>query len=580
MSWAEDQLAGVAIPSRRAKKRIRLNVPFFAMTLVAGTAGFLVLYPLGMLLFGSFWTSRPGFPGAFTLQNYITAYTDIQTYWLFLNTALLIGAKTLIAATISVILAWIVTRTDTPYRGLLEILIIVPYFIPGILEAIGWIMLLSPRSGTINVLLVKLFGLSEPPFNIYSLGGMIWVMSIGSGSFMFLLIVSALRSMDASLEEAARTSGAGPIWTALTVTLPMIAPVILGASMLSFIRAMDSFEVPVLLGLPAKIFVFSNRIYAAVEYDYPVNYGLATSLGVSLIALTLGLILIQNKLLRGKEFFVITGKGYKPQVVRLGRFRYVTFAICITYFLISTVLPLSQIVIGSFVHVFGMVQIDNFTLDNYKQIVADPVLWRGLRNTIFVGGVAAIFTMLLCSIIAYITTRTHYVGRHVLDFIVWLPWTIPGIVAGLGILWAYIRFPIPLYGTMALLMIAFVTNGLPLGVRLMAGSLIQLGPELEECSRVLGANWIYTFRKVIMPLVRPAMAAVVLMLFVAFSRSVSSVILLAGHGTELLSVVLFKHTQAGEMETVAAASMVLLLISVAGLVLARRLGAFGVREIG
>ena len=581
MSQVQSQVAKTeGVTSGRRKARIRLDVPFFSMTLATAAVGFLVLYPLGMLLFGSFWTSRPGFPGTFTLQNYITAYTDFGTFQLLLNTVLLIGAKTIIASIIAVVLAWIVTRTDTPYRGLLEILIICPYFVPGILEAVGWIMLLSPRSGTINVLLMNLFGLSEAPFNVYSLGGMIWVMSIGSGSFMFLLVVSALRTMDGSLEEAARTSGAGPVRTALTVTLPMIAPVILGAGMLSFIRAMDSFEVPVLLGLPARIFVFSNKIYAAVEYDYPVNYGLATSLGVSLIALTLGLILIQNKLLHGKEFFVVTGKGYKPQVVRLGHFRYLTFTVCVGYFLVGTVLPLSQIFMGSFMYVFGMFQPDNFTLDNYKQIILDPSIWRGLKNTVVVGGLAAVVTMLLCSMIAYIITRTKYIGRRALDVIVWLPWTIPGIVAGLGFLWAYINFPIPLYGTIALLVIAFVTNGLPLGVRLMAGSLVQLGPELEECSRVLGANWVYTFRKIIVPLVRPAMAAVVLMLFVAFSRSVSSVILLAGHGRELLSVVLFKHTQAGEMEIVAAASMVLLALNVIGLVVARRLGAFGVRDVG
>ena len=564
----------------RPKRRIRIDLSFLVMTLVTLVVGFLVLYPLGMLLFGSFWTSRPGFPGAFTLRNYVTAYADPETYQVLFNTILLIGVKTLAAATIAVVLAWIVTRTDTPYRGMLEILIITPYFVPGILEAIGWIMLLSPRSGTINVLLVNLFGWSEPPFNIYSLGGMIWVLCLGSASFMFLLIVSALRTMDASLEEAARIAGAGPIRTAVAVTLPLIAPVILGAGMLSFIRSMDAFEVPVLLGLPAKIFVFSNRIFAAVEYDYPVNYGLATSLGVSLIALTLVLILLQNRLLRGKEFFVVTGKGYKPQVIRLGPLRYATFALCIGYFLMATVLPLSQIVLGSFMEVFGLVQADNLTLNNYKQIVLNQNIWRGMRNTVVLGGLTAVFTMLLSSIVAYIVTRTRYVGRKVLDFLVWLPWTIPGVVAGLGILWAYIRFPIPLYGTFALLVIAFVVNGLPLGVRLMAGSMRQVGPELEECSRVMGASWTYTFRRILMPLLRPAMAAVVLMLFVSFSRALSSVILLAGQGRELLSVALFRYTQNGEMETVSAASMVLLFISVAGLVLARRLGAFGVREVG
>ena len=570
----------VAPLAPRSRRRIRIDPSFFVMTLVTVVVGFLVLYPLGMLLLGSFWTSRPGFPGAFTWRNYATAYADPETYQVLFNTILLVGVKTFAAAMIAVTLAWIVTRTDTPYRGALEILIITPYFVPGILEAIGWIMLLSPRSGTINVLLMDLFGLSEAPFNIYSLGGMIWVLCLGSSSFMFLLIVSALRTMDASLEEAARIAGAGPIQTAVRVTLPLIAPVILGAGMLSFIRSMDAFEVPVLLGLPAKIFVFSNRIFAAVEYDYPVNYGLATALGVSLIALTLALILIQNRLLRGKEFFVVTGKGYKPQVIRLGPLRYATFALCIGYFLLATVLPLSQIALGSFMEVFGLVYADNFTLNNYKQIVLNQNIWRGMRNTIVLGGLTAVFTMLLSSIVAYIVTRTRYAGRKVLDFLVWLPWTIPGVVAGLGILWAYIRFPIPLYGTYALLVIAFVVNGLPLGVRLMAGSLRQVGPELEECARVLGASWTYTFRRVLMPLLRPAMAAVVLMLFVSFSRTLSSVILLAGQGRELLSVALFRYTQNGEMETVSAASMVLLFISVGGLVLARRLGAFGVREVG
>jgi iron(III) transport system permease protein len=296
----------------RRGRRIRLNGGFAAMSLVTIVVAFLVLFPLAMLVFGSFWTARPGFPGTFTLDNYIKAYTDADTYRIFLTTVLLVGAKTLVAVTFAATLAWIVTRTDTPFRGTLEILLTVPFFIPGLLEAIGWIMLLSPNTGTINVWLKALLGLQNAPLNIYSLGGMIWVMSLGSTSFIFLLLVNALRNMDASLEESARASGAGPVRTALTVTLPLVAPVILGAGMLSFIRAMDSFEVPVLLGMPAKVFVFSNRIYAAIQYDYPVNYGLATALGVSFFALIGLLIYVQSRILHGKQFFVVTGKGYQP----------------------------------------------------------------------------------------------------------------------------------------------------------------------------------------------------------------------------------------------------------------------------
>ncbi len=552
------------------------SLPFLAMSLVTGLVAFLILFPLAMLLYGSFWTSRPGFPGTFTLENYLTAYGDYETYQLLFNTALMIGAKTVIAGTIALLLAWIVARTDTPCKGFLETLIVIPFFIPGILEAVGWIMLLSPKTGTLNVFLKDLFGLKEPPFNIYSLAGIIWVMSLGSVSFLFLFFVTALRSMDASLEEAAAISGAGPIRTALTITFPMIAPVVLGASFFSFIRAMDAFEVPVLLGLPANVFVFGNRIYAAIEYDFPVNYGLATALGASLFVLMMGLLLFQSKFLHGKEFFVITGKGYKPQVVNLGRFKYATLAVCLLYFVVATGLPFSQVIVGSFLRVFGIIQWDMVTLENYKTIVSDPSLYRGLKNTVMLGGGAAFLTVLLSSVVAYITTRTKYAGRNALDLICWLPNAIPGIVAGVGMLWAYITLPIPLYGTLFLLVIVFITVGLPIGVRLMSGVMIQLSPELEECSMAHGASWATTFKRIVLPLLRPAMAAGVLILFVNFSRAVSTTLLFAQHGTELLAVILFRYSQSGtRLGIVSALAVVLAIINVMAMLLARRLGAFG-----
>jgi iron(III) transport system permease protein len=556
-------------------RRIRLDLPFAAMVALTLVVAFLVLFPLGMLLYGSFWTARPGFPGTFTLDNYIKAYTDVDTYRILLTTAILIGSKTIFAVALATTLAWIVTRTDTPFRGLLELLITLPFFIPGLLEAIAWIELLSPNAGTINVWLKTTFGLAQSPLNIYSLGGMIWVMALGSTSFIFLLVVNALRNMDASLEESARTSGAGAIRTALTVTLPLMAPIILSAGMLSFIRAMDSFEVPVLLGLPAKVFVFSNRIYAAVQYDYPVNYGLATALGVSFFALMIGLIYLQNRLLHGRNYSIVTGKGYKPRVVRLGRFRYVTFGFCILFFGIATALPLSQVIIGSFLKVFGLPRWELFTFDNYLAILSDATLWRGLINTFIVCGLAAAITVLMTTMVAYINTRTQFAGRRALDVISWLPWAIPGIVAGLGMLWAYITLPFPLYGTLLLLIIVLVTTGLPLGVRLMSGVMVQLGRELEESSRVHGASWQYTFRHIVAPLLKPALAGAFLLLFVGFSRAVSATILFVGPGTELLAVTLFSYSQAGRFAIVSALAIVLMAINMTGLVVARRLGAFG-----
>src|SRR5215471_9449844 len=524
LSTAPSPRAGTV---RRRRERVHLNAGFFAMSLLTLVVAFLVLFPIGMLLFGSFWTERPGFPGTLTLQNYISAYTSLDTYRVLATTVLLVGTKTVFAVALATTLAWIVTRTDTPMRGVLEVLITLPFFIPGLLEAIGWIELLSPNAGTVNVWL-RSIGI-QSPLNIYGLGGMVWVLSLGSTSFIFLLVVNALRNMDASLEESARASGAGAVRTALTVTLPLMAPVILSAGLLSFIRAMDTFEVPVLLGLPAKVLVFSNRIYAAVQYDYPVNYGLATALGVSFVALMLVLIYIQNRVLRGRDFSVVTGKGYRPRVMRLGRYRYVTLAFCLLYFGIATLLPLSQVVLGSFLKVFGLPRADLFTFDNYLAILTDATLWRGLINTFIVCGAAGVISVFLCAMVAYVTTRTTFIGRRPLEVISWLPWAIPGIVAGLGMLWAYITLPVPLYGSLLLLVIVLLTTGLPLGVRLMSGVMVQLGRELEESSRVHGASWVYTFR----------------------------------------------YSLAGKYEVVSALAIVLMLINVGGLVVARRLGAFG-----
>jgi iron(III) transport system permease protein len=556
-------------------RRIRINAAFLASSATLLLVGFMVLFPLGMLLWGSFWTSRPGFPGELTLDNYIKAYTSRETYQVLFTTVLLIGSKTLFAVALATTLAWIVTRTDTPHRGTLEVMATLPFFIPGLLEAIAWIMLLSPNTGTINVWLRGMLGLPGAPFNIYSLGGMIWVMSLGSTSFIFLLIVNAMRNMDASLEESARASGAGAVRTALTVTMPLVAPIILSAGMLSFIRAMDAFEVPVLLGLPAKVFVFSNRIYAAVQYDYPVNYGLATALGVSFFALMIALIYVQARLLRGKDFSIVTGKGYRPRVVRLGRFRYVTFAFCLLYFFVATFLPLSQIFIGSFLKVFSLPRWDLFTFDNYLAILSDLTLWRGLINTLIVCGVASALTVVLCTVVAYITCRTTFAGRRALDVITWLPWAIPGIVAGLGMLWAYITLPVPLYGTIWLLGIVMITTGLPLGVRTMSGVMVQLGRELEESSRVHGASWRYTMLHIVAPLLKPALAGAFLLIFVGFSRAVSTTILFVGPGTELLAVTLFSYSQAGRFQIVSALAIVLMIINMAALLVSRKLGAFG-----
>ena len=535
----------------------------------------IVLYPVLMLLYGSVRSSAPGDPGFFTLQNFIDAYGDRETYRLFLNTCLIVGAQTLLSAVVAIFFAWVVTRTDTPYRGMITLFMLIPFFVPSILEVFAWALLLSPRTGLLNVFFTWLFGLAEPPFNIYSLGGLIWTWTITSGPTKFLLIVGAFRAMDSSLEEAALASGSSHAGVFARITLPLMAPAILGASLLTFVRGMESFELPVILGLPAGIFVFTNKIYEALDFGYPPKYGLATALAVTLFIMTALLIAVQNRILRGKSFSVISGKGYRPMIISLGRWKYATLAICSLYFFIATVLPMSQLVLGSFFEVFGLYERETLTLQHYRTIFQDALVWQSMKNSFLLGGAAALITMLLSFAVAYVITKTNFRGKKALELISWVPWTVPGIVLSLGMLWAYIRLPYPfeIYGTLWILLIAFITNGIPLGVRLACGGLVQISNELEESAWVHGASWLYAFRTITLKLMAPVFLAGMLILFVSFIRTLGPVILLYGHGTELLSVTLFHYWQRGEPGTVCALSLVLLVIILVALGLARLLGA-------
>jgi iron(III) transport system permease protein len=535
----------------------------------------LVLYPVAMLLYGSVRSAAPGDPGFFTLQHYSDAYRDRETYQLFFNTFMIVGTQTLLSAVIAIFFSWVVARTDTPCRGLITLFMVVPFFIPSILEVFAWALLLSPRTGLINVVFVRLLALDEPPFNIYSLGGLIWTWTITSAPTKFLLIVGAFRAMDSSLEEAALASGSNHAEVFARITLPLMAPAILGASLLTLVRGMESFELPVILGLPAGIFVFTSKIYEALEFGHPPNYGLATALAVTLFAMTALIIALQRRVLRGKSFTVISGKGYRPMIVGLGAWKYLTLAICSLYFVIATALPLSQLILGSFFEVFGLYERESLTLQHYRTIFADALVWQSLTNSLLLGGSAALLTMLLSFAVGYVITKTNFRVRKTLDLVSWIPWTVPGLVLSLGMLWAYIRLPYPfeIYGTLWILLIAFVTNGIPLGVRLACGGLVQIGNELEESAWVHGAGFFYAFRTITLKLMAPVFFAGTLILFVTFMRALGPVILLYGHGTELLSVTIFHYWQRGEPGTVCALSLVLLVLILLGLGGAKWLGA-------
>lgn len=520
---------------------------------------FLTAYPMAMLLYGSLHSTPPGEAGVFTLDGY-RAMLSTDNGVVLLNTVGLSLVKTVLAMTLALFLAWIVARTDTPHRGLLEVLITLPFYIPPILTAMAWGMLASPKGGLINLVWTGLTGSREPIVNIYSYGGVVWHMMQYSTPFLFLLMVGAFKSMDPALEESSRMSGASGWTTFRRVTLGLMLPVTTSAFILSFIRGVESFESALFFGTPAGIEVITTQIYHLIHHLGKPDYPQATALALFIMALMFALVAWQWRLLGGRDFFTVTGKGYRPNVTRLGRWRWATFTFCIVFFAVTVVVPVGQLVIGSFFKFFGFYRWNMLTVEHYRAVWDNRLFWRALGNTLLLGLMGATATMLLGGIVAYVVVRTRFRVRRALEVLAWLPWMMPGMVLGVGLLWAYAWMPGPiqLYGTLWALLVAYVTLGTPLAVRIMSGAFAQLAWELEECSRVHGAGWSTTFRRILLALAWPSFAVGWILIFFIILRELSASILLYSVGNEVLSVVVMRLWGEGKAEQVSVIALVML----------------------
>ena len=535
-----------------------------ALALLVALLLFLTAYPLGMLVYGSLHTTPPGEAGVFNLDGYRAMLTRTNAIVL-LNTVVLSLVKTGLAMALALFLAWIVARTDTPGRETLEVLLTLPFYIPPILTAMAWGMLGTPKGGLINLAWTGLTGIREPLVNVYSYGGVVWHMMQYSTPFLFLLMVGAFKSMDPALEESSRMSGAGAFTTFRRVTLGLMLPVTTSAFLLSFIRGVESFESALIFGTPAGIEVITTEIYHLIHHTNRPDYPQATALALVIMVLMFVLVAWQWRLLGGRSFFTVTGKGYTPRVARLGRWRWVTFGFCVLFFVVTVVLPVVQLVLGSFFKFFGFYRTSMLTTDHYVAIWQNRLVWRAFGNTLLLGVLGATATMVLGGMIAYVLVRTRFPVRRVLEVLAWLPWMMPGMVLGVGFLWAYALMPGPvqLYGTLWALLVAYVTLGTPLAVRTMAGAFAQLAHDLEECSRVHGAAWWTTFRRILLALAWPAFAVGWILIFFIILRELSASILLYSVGNEVLSVVvmrLWTEGKAGQVSVIALAMLLLVFL--------------------
>jgi iron(III) transport system permease protein len=532
-----------------------------ALIVLGAILAFLSVYPLSMLLYGSLHSTPPGMAGVFNLDGYRDVLTRSSLITL-LNTIGISVAKTIPSVALAILLAWILARTDTPLRGVLEVLVTLPFFIPPILTAMAWGMLGNPQVGLLNQLYQWITGSTSSPINVYSYGGVVWHMMQYSVPFLFLLIVDAFRAMDPSLEEAARMCGASRWRTFRTVTLQLMLPALTSGAILSFIRGIENFESPLFFGTPAGIHVITTEIYDSINQRSPPQYQYATAASFVIMALMFLIVLLQWRLLRGRSFVTVSGKGYSPGTIKLGKWRWVTFAICMLFFVVTVVLPVGQLLIGSFFKFFGFYEWDMLTLDHYREVFGSSEFWRGFGNTMVLGLIGATVTMVLGGAVAYVSVRTKWRGRSLIDAMAWLPWMMPGIVLGVGFLWGFALLPhaIPIYGTIWALLLAYISLGTPLSVRVMSSAYAQLSYDLEECSRVHGASWLQTMWRIMLALAWPSFAVGWVLVFFGIMRELSASVLLYSVGSEVLSVVLLKLWGNGNAEQVSVVGLLMMVL--------------------
>ena len=558
---------GLARPVPRT--RIRLEHVVMGGAIVALIV--LVVLPLCSLLLGSVKGEQ-----GLSLEHFEEVLSG-RLYVNALKNSLILGAWTgLFSLVIGLVLAWAVSRTDVPAKPLIQITATLSYLSPPFLTAIAFTYLFSPNAGLINVLLRDVAGLPWLTFNVFSMPGLVLVTVLHTFPFVYLLASSALLSVDASYEEAAQILGAGKLRTALSITAPLVAPAILSGTLLAFVNALALFGSQAIIGLPGRIFTLPTRIYAL--FDYPPEYGLASALSLVLVLITVVALYLQRAFLARRSYVTLSGKGSRPQLMGLGPFRWVLLGFVLMIFVVSIIAPYATLLAVSFSKSWGLDFWKGLTLANYKFILFDyNVTQRAITNSLMLAFAAATLCVILGALIGWIDLRTRIPGRKLLDYASLIPLGLPGIVVAVALIQFWLAMPIALYGTLAILLLAYVGRYIPLGVRAANASLRQVDPSLEESAQILGASWTTTMREITLPLIRPGLFAGWLLVFVPVIQELSASILLFSSSSITLAVAVYNLYETGYIEPVAALAMINMLIIGAAIWLAYRIGG---RSVG
>ncbi|MFL6799848.1 MAG: ABC transporter permease [Xanthobacteraceae bacterium] len=554
------------------------------LVLGAGAALYLIAAPLLMLLLAAFRGPAdvlPFEPGSiWTLDHFRVLLTDPVIYTRILpDTFVFVAGAVSLVFLIAFPLAWLFERTDLPGGEICFGLILFPLLVPAPVLAIAWIFLMGPNAGWLNLAIRSALGLEgSGPINIFSMGGLILCQALASTPFVFLLLTAALRAMDPTLEEASGASGAKPLTTFRRVTLPVLLPGLLAPTVLITLITAEQFELPLIIGLPAKINVFSYRIYFELNpLSSLPDYGAAAALSLPFVVLGVLLLMLYNRLIRRSDSFVtVTGRAYRQRQLPLRRWRIPALLLVGLYLALAAILPAGVLLWTSF---FGYAlptaaTAEDFSVKAYTQLFASATFWTGLRNTLVVASASALLVTVIGALLGWIISRSRLKARHLLDFVSVLSVGIPAVIAALAVMLLYLSFPVGLYGTTAILILSY-SYRFATTTRLARAGFLQIHKELDEASAASGARWLTTQRRVLMPLMRPALVAGFMLMFIVGVREFTIPLVLYSQDNVVLSVLLWQLFQSGQPAASAALASVMIAVVLPVIFVARRVLARG-----
>ena len=524
---------------------------------------FLVAYPVAMLLLGALTNTNPvvdGF-GIFNLSlaNFITVLGNPNVHAALLNSLIACAGGTALAVVIGLTFSWVVVRTNTPGKRFIAAASMLPLFVPPLVAAVAWSILASPRTGLLNTFLAAM-GI-DWRFNAYSMGGLICIFGIYYAPYVYMFTASALRNMDPALEEAAEVSGATALRTMFTVTFPLIAPAIISGMLLSFIVMLGIYGIPAVLGTPGDIPVLTTYIFKLTNWSPPL-YSTAASVAIILMVVTGFLVWLQHRVTSRRSYTTVAGKAFRPALLNLGPWRYLTLGLAVVYLFVVVVLPTLALIVAAFRKFLSIRTVASlfddrqYSLIHFERLWANPLALRSVINTMEVGIVTALVGGVFAFALGYTIHRTNLPGRRSIDVLSTLPVAIPGLVIGVAYLWAWIGLPGGLYGTIWILALAFIARFMPDTVKALSTSFLQIHRELEEAAWISGRGVLGTIRTIVLPLARPGVIAAMTLLFVLAIRELGSSLFLYTSNTMVMAVLLLDYYEGGNVGITAAFSLI------------------------